>query len=92
MYTQMPSLQRVVHKENLLQKLIIDANGDEAVSTASFDAVVPGRRVIKILMGKNVSNYSAVILDAPEDGKAFQYRCAVFLVPKVINLRIVPCF
>ena len=82
---QMPSLQRVVQKENLIRKLIIDANADEAALATSFDAVVPGRRVIKILIGKNVSSssYSAVVLDAPEDYKNFQYKCAVFLVPKV---------
>lgn len=84
---QMPSLQKVIQTENLIRKLIIDANKDEKLTTSTtdpFEKIIPGRRVAKILPGKDISrsSYSSVILDAPEGSKMSQYKCAVFLVPK----------
>lgn len=85
---QMPSLQMAVERENLIRTLIIEAkeDGKSAVSAANiFENIVPNRRVPKLLASEGISrsSYSCVVLDAPEGPKTFQYKCAVFLVPKV---------
>lgn len=84
---QMPSLQMAVERENLIRTLIIEAkeDGKSAVSAANiFENIVPNRRVPKLLASEGISrsSYSCVVLDAPEGPKTFQYKCAVFLVPK----------
>lgn len=78
---QMRSLEKVVKKENLIRKSVID--GDD-IKHLAVENVLPGRMVSVALHGQGLSrsSYSAVVLDAPESFGPFKYKCAVFLVPK----------
>ncbi|MCO5595473.1 hypothetical protein L7F22_049516 [Adiantum nelumboides] len=81
---QIPSLQKAVERENLIRTMVIEAKENPLSAAIVFEDIVPSRRVPKLLVGEGVSRstYSCVVLDAPEDSKTSQYKCAVFLVPK----------
>ncbi|KAI5058386.1 hypothetical protein GOP47_0026556 [Adiantum capillus-veneris] len=81
---QISSLQKAVKRENLIRTMIIEAKDNPTSEASVLEDILPGQRVPKLLVGEGVSRstYSCVVLDAPEDSKTCQYKCAVFLVPK----------